>query len=82
MIWSAGSSVVAILAALLVGAVLMAMAGANPLQAYTVLFQVSLTTYFGFGASLTKTTPLLLAGLGVLVALRARQFNLGGEGQI
>ncbi|MGB7085153.1 MAG: ABC transporter permease, partial [Phormidesmis sp.] len=35
-----------------------------------------------FADTLTKTTPLLLASLGVLVALRAGQFNLGAEGQI
>ncbi len=76
------SSLLAVISALAVGAVLIAAAGANPLQAYTVLFQESLFTYFGFGSTLTKTTPLLLTGLGILVALRAGQFNLGGEGQI
>lgn len=74
--------VVAVLAALLVGAVLMLLAGANPITAYTVLFRQALTTYYGFADTLTKMTPLLLVSLGVLVALRAGQFNLGGEGQI
>ncbi|MEL6248764.1 MAG: ABC transporter permease [Cyanobacteria bacterium J06627_15] len=73
---------VAVVAALLVGALLMLIAGANPLVAYGALFQQALTTYFGFADTLTKTTPLLLVSLGVLVALRAGQFNLGGEGQI
>ncbi|MBE7383211.1 MAG: ABC transporter permease [Leptolyngbya sp. SIO1E4] len=76
------SPLLAVLAALLVGALLMGIAGANPVQAYAALFQESLLTYFGFGNTLTKMTPLLLAGLGVLVALRAGLFNLGGEGQI
>jgi ABC-type uncharacterized transport system permease subunit len=82
LIWLIGTPILAVLAALLVGAGLMAIAGADPLLAYTALFRESLTTYFGFGNTLTKTTPLLLASLGVLVALRAGQFNLGGEGQI
>lgn len=73
---------VAVLSALLVGAGLMLVAGANPLTAYGALFRQALTTYFGFADTLTKTTPLLLVSLGVLVALRAGQFNLGGEGQI
>ncbi|MEO1592851.1 MAG: ABC transporter permease [Cyanobacteria bacterium J06632_22] len=72
----------AVIAALLVGALLMLLAGANPLAAYGALFQQALTTYFGFADTLTKATPLLLVSLGVLVALRAGQFNLGGEGQI
>ena len=74
--------IVAVLSALLVGALLMLLAGASPIAAYGALFRQSLTTYFGFADTLTKMTPLLLAGLGVLTALRAGQFNLGGEGQI
>ena len=76
------SPVLAVGAALLVGAVLIALAGANPVAAYAALFQESLSTYFGFGNTLTKMAPLLLTSLGVLVALRAGQFNIGGEGQI
>ena len=76
------SPLIAISSALLVGAFLIALAGASPITAYTALFQESLFTYFGFGNTLTKMTPLLLTSLGVLVALRAGQFNIGGEGQI
>ena len=81
-VWVALPPLIAVGAALMVGAGLMAIAGANPLVAYSVLFRESLTTYYGFANTLTKTTPLLLASLGVLIALRAGQFNLGGEGQI
>lgn len=76
------SPLIAVVAALLVGAGLILLAGANPIAAYTALFQESLSTYFGFGNTLTKMAPLLLTSLGVLVALRAGQFNIGGEGQI
>ncbi len=69
-------------AALIVGAGLIAIAGKNPVAAYSALFQESLTNYYGFSNTLTKTTPLLLTSLGVLVALKAGQFNIGGEGQI
>ena len=72
----------AVLAALLAGAGLMILAKTNPVTAYTALFQESLTTYFGFSDTLSKTTPLLLVSLGILIALRAGLFNLGGEGQI
>ncbi len=72
----------AILAALLVGAGLIALAGVNPLKAYGILFTESLFNYYGFSNTLTKLSPLLLASLGVLIALRAGQFNIGGEGQI
>lgn len=76
------SPLFAITAALAVGAVLMLLAGASPIAAYGALFRQALTTYFGFADTLTKMTPLLLSSLGVLVALRAGQFNLGAEGQI
>ena len=76
------SPVIAIAAALFVGAILILIAGKNPITAYAVLFQESLANYYGFGNTLTKTTPLLLTSLGVLVALKADLFNIGGEGQI
>lgn len=76
------SSMLAIIAALVVGAGLIALAGVNPIVAYTVLFREALANYYGFGTTLTKTAPLLLTSLGVLVALKAGQFNIGGEGQI
>lgn len=76
------SPLLAIAAALLVGAVLILMAGASPLKAYTVLLSESLADYYGIGNTLTRMSPLLLAGLSVLVALRAGQFNIGAEGQI
>ncbi|WP_103124453.1 ABC transporter permease [Nostoc cycadae] len=76
------SPLIAIASALLVGAILIIFAGANPITAYTALFQESLANYFGFGNTLTKMTPLLFTSLGVLVALKAGQFNIGGEGQI
>ena len=72
----------AIFAALFVGAGLILLGGKNPLAAFSVLFTESLTNYYGIGNTLTKMAPLLLAGLGVQVALKAGQFNIGAEGQI
>jgi simple sugar transport system permease protein len=76
------SPLIAIASALLVGAIFILWAGGNPLFAYGVLVKESIFTYFGFGNTLNKMTPLLFTSLGVLVALRAGQFNIGGEGQI
>jgi len=36
---------------------------------------------FGIARTLVKSTPLILAGLGVVVAWRAGMYNIGGEGQ-
>ena len=76
------SPIIAIASALIVGAILIIIAGANPITAYSALFQESLFDYFGFGNTLTRMTPLLLTSLGVLIGLKAGQFNIGGEGQI
>lgn len=76
------SPLIAIAAALMVGAGLIIIAGKSPIAAYGALFQEAIANYYGFGNTLTKTTPLLLTSLGVLVALKAGQFNIGGEGQI
>lgn len=76
------SPLMAIALALMVGAVLILLAKANPITAYLILFKESLADYYGFGNMLTKTAPLLLASLGVLVPLKAGLFNIGAEGQI
>jgi simple sugar transport system permease protein len=76
------SPLIAIAAALIVGAGLIIIAGKSPIAAYGALFQEAIANYYGFSNTLTKTTPLLLTSLGVLVALKAGQFNIGGEGQI
>ena len=75
-------SVWAILAALLLGSILIQLAGSNPLEAYAALFEGAFFEYFGFGNTLVKMSPLILAGLAVTIPLRAGQFNIGAEGQI
>ncbi len=75
-------SVWAILAALLVGSVLIMMAGSNPIEAYAALFEGAFFEYYGIANTLVKMSPLILAGLAVTVPLRAGQFNIGAEGQI
>ncbi len=72
----------AIFLSLLMGTILIISIGKNPLDAYRILFQESLFNYYGFANTLTKTSPFLLASLGILIALKGGQFNIGGEGQI
>lgn len=72
----------AIIAALLIGALFILAAGDNPITAYKVLFSESFFDYWGIANTLTKMSPMLLAGLAVILPLRAGLFNIGGEGQI
>lgn len=74
--------IVAVLAALLVGAVLLLLLGENPITAYTVLIRGSLGNVNGLTQTLTKMTPLLLVALGICIAFRGGMINIGGEGQI
>lgn len=75
-------SVWAILAALLVGSILISMSGSNPIDAYAALFEGAFFEYYGIASTLVKMSPLILAGLAVTVPLRAGLFNIGVEGQI
>lgn len=76
------SPLIAIALALFIGGILILIAGASPIAAYTELIHQSLFTFFGFGDTLKKMTPLLFTSLGVMIALRGGLFNIGGEGQI
>jgi ABC-type uncharacterized transport system permease subunit len=66
---------------LLIGAVLIMIAGADPIQSYKTMFQGAFGGQRQITETLLKTGPLLLIGLGLSVAFRARVWNIGGEGQ-
>lgn len=72
----------AVLVALFIGAGLIAVAGVNPLDAYQALFTGAFFDYYGLAGTLVKTSPILLAGLAVIIPLRAGLLNIGAEGQI
>ena len=72
----------AIFTALVIGGIIIWMAGGNPIQAYAGLFQGA----FGSAKALSETavwaTPYILAGLAVALAFRGGLFNIGAEGQL
>ena len=74
--------VLAVLGALAIGAVMLAMLGANPLTSFWAMAKGA----FGSGNALVETalksTPLLLVGVGITIAFRANVINIGGEGQM
>lgn len=47
----------------------------------TLLAEGAVGDKFGIARTLAKATPLLLTGLGIVVAWRAGMYNIGGEGQ-
>jgi ABC-type uncharacterized transport system permease subunit len=80
--FSALVPLLAVLAALLIGAVVMLLMNVNPLQAYLELIGGAFGSVSGLTQSIVKATPLLLVGLGIVIAFRANVINIGGEGQI
>ena len=74
--------VVAVLLALLIGAVLLLLSGANPLEAYAALFRGAFGTPIAIGRTLEKATPLIFSGLAVAFAFKAGMFNIGAQGQL
>ncbi len=73
----------AMLLALLIGAVFIVLMGASPIVAYRDgLWEGAFGTKNAMADTLIKATPLLLVGLGTCIAFRGGVVNIGGEGQM
>ena len=73
--------IISVLLALVVGGIVIACLGKNPIQGYALLFSGSLGTTQKFASSLVSACPLIFTALAVAFAYRCGVFNLGGEGQ-
>lgn len=73
--------VLALLAAFLLGALIMAAFGDNPIKAYSGLIAGALGSGGGWAITIRKMAPLILTGLSVAVAFKAGLFNIGASGQ-
>jgi ABC-type uncharacterized transport system permease subunit len=84
VLWLLGllSPVWAVAAAFGVGAIALSFANISPLVAYGALFDGAFGNVSAIGLTLQKSTPLILTGLGVAIALRCNLFNIGAEGQL
>ncbi len=71
-----------IFASLFLGFVVIALLGKDPFVAYEALLTGPITRLGRTGRWLELATNLILVGLGVSIAFRARQFSLGGQGQM
>ncbi|HXU30146.1 MAG TPA: ABC transporter permease [Thermoanaerobaculia bacterium] len=74
--------ILAVLAAFLVGGVIVALVGDSPIQTFTLLIGSALTWPDGIGYTLFYATPLIFTGLAVALAMRAGLLNIGAEGQL
>ncbi len=71
----------AVLAALLVGAVMLLALNANPIEAYAALIEGAFGSTNALADTIVKATPLLFVGLGICISFRGGVINIGGEGQ-
>jgi len=71
----------AVVTALVIGAIIMLVFGDNPIQAYTGLFEGAFGSARNWAETIRRMTPLILTGLSVAVAFKAGLFNIGASGQ-
>ncbi len=69
-------------AAILIGMIIFAIAGANPIKAYGTMITSSLGRKSGVRQVVKNAVPLLGVGLALAPCFRMRYWNIGGEGQI
>jgi ABC-type uncharacterized transport system permease subunit len=74
--------IIAVLLALLVGAVILLLLGTNPVQAYGVMIEGAFGSQANLYRTLTRATPLLIIAVGICIAFRAGVINIGAEGQL
>jgi len=81
--WRAVSvPVAAVLLAALIGAIILVISGASPLQAYAALIKGSFGSPEALARTLEKATPLAFSGLAVAFAFKGGLFNIGAQGQL
>jgi ABC-type uncharacterized transport system permease subunit len=73
---------IAVLAAFIVGGILILAVGDSPIQAYKLLLGSALSWPDGIGYTLFYATPLIFTGLAVMVGFRCGLLNIGAEGQL
>ncbi len=79
---SALAGLACVLLAFVLGAILIAAIGRDPVLAYASLFKASLGSANGLSETAIRTVPLALCGIGIALAFRAGVFNVGAEGQL
>jgi general nucleoside transport system permease protein len=76
------SPLLAILAAFIVGGIIIWLIGDNPFNTFYLLLSNSFGSAKDIGWTLFYATPLIFTGLAVMVAFRCGLLNIGAEGQL
>src|SRR5499433_1371244 len=73
---------IAVLAAFVVGGIVVWIIGDSPIQTYKLLIGSAFSWPDGIGYTLFLATPLIFTGLAVAVAFKCGLLNIGAEGQL
>lgn len=73
---------IAVAAALVLGGIIMAISGHDPIEGYRLMLEGAFGTQRAAANTLAKSATLCLCGLATAVAAQAGIFNVGGEGQL
>lgn len=76
------NSLLPVLFAFGIGAIIILAIGENPLEAYGTMLGKPLFTANGLGNTLHYASPLILTGLAIAITFKANIFNMGVEGQL
>lgn len=68
--------------ALIAGALIMALSGKDPINAYSVMLNSAFGSERAIANTFLAATPLIFTGLATLIAFRAGIFNVGVEGSL
>jgi ABC-type uncharacterized transport system permease subunit len=79
--WEAFSLALALACVCVIAAGLIATSGASITAAATAFYDGALGSRGAILETLVQATPLIFVGLGMVVAFRAKVWNIGGEGQ-
>ncbi|RPH59289.1 MAG: ABC transporter permease, partial [Chloroflexi bacterium] len=74
-------SVVAVIVALLIGALVIQMGGGEPWKVYSHIARASFGSVGVLSDTMVKAIPLMLVGLACSMAFRMKLWNIGAEGQ-
>jgi len=79
--WSYGSPLLALLCTVVIGVIMFALLGKDPVRGLQVFFWEPIRNGYMVGELVVKATPLLLIALGLAVCFRSNVWNIGAEGQ-
>jgi simple sugar transport system permease protein len=79
--WGYASPLLALLITVLIGVILFAVLGKDPLRGLQVFFWEPIKSTYALSELMVKATPLLIIALGLAVCFRSNVWNIGAEGQ-